>query len=521
MKRNRSSLAVLILVVFAVLALTLSGCSGKNETAGGESATLECWAQLNSAVALSVTNLADTPLLKEIMKKTGINVKYIHPPQGQGEEAFNLLLASGDMPDIIEYNWYGFPGGPDKAINDGFITSLNDLIPQHAPNLHKYLQENPDVDKMLKTNSGNYYVFPFIRGDEYLLVFKGPIVRADWLEELNIKEPETIDDWYNMLKAFRDKKGASAPLAFKYEDLSTGIFGGAFGVKKDFYVENGKVKYGPVEPGYKDFLITLNKWYKEGLLDKNFASADTNSIHANVLSDKTGAIFGFLGSDMGKLVSAADSKPGFKLLGVKYPTLKAGERPKFGHRDIAYSYSTSAAISAGSDKKELAARFLDYGYGSEGHMLYNFGIEGESYKINENGYPEYTDLILKNPDGWSITQALAMYTRSVNGGPIIQDKRYMEQYLTLEEQRNALETWMDTDTIKYNLPRVVPKSEDSSEFQRIMNDVKTKGDEMLLKFILGVESIDKFDDYVKSMKDLGIDRVIEIQQAALELYESK
>ena len=114
-----------------------------------------------------------------------------------------------------------------------------------------------------------------------------------------------------------------------------------------------------------------------------------------------------------------------------------------------------------------------------------------------------------------------MYTRSVNGGPIIQDKRYMEQYLTLEEQRNALETWMDTDTIKYNLPRVVPKSEDSSEFQRIMNDVKTKGDEMLLKFILGVESIDKFDDYVKSMKDLGIDRVIEIQQAALELYESK
>ena len=56
---------------------------------------------------------------------------------------------------------------------------------------------------------------------------------------------------------------------------------------------------------------------------------------------------------MGKLVSAADSKPGFKLLGVKYPTLKAGERPKFGHRDIAYSYSTSAAISAGSDKKNL------------------------------------------------------------------------------------------------------------------------------------------------------------------------
>ena len=116
--------------------------------------------------------------------------------------------------------------------------------------------------------------------------------------------------------------------------------------------------------------------------------------------------------------------------------------------------------------------------------------------------------------------ALAMYTRSVNGGPIIQDKRYMEQYLTWRS-RGSPETWMDTDTIKYNLPRVVPKSEDSSEFQRIMNDVKTKGDEMLLKFILGVESIDKFDDYVKSMKDLGIDRVIEIQQAALELYESK
>ena len=58
---------------------------------------------------------------------------------------------------------------------------------------------------MIVNDEGDIYCFPFIRGDNSLMVFQGPIVRKDWLDKLGIPMPETIDDWYAMLQAFRDK----------------------------------------------------------------------------------------------------------------------------------------------------------------------------------------------------------------------------------------------------------------------------------------------------------------------------
>ena len=105
----------------------------------------------------------------------------IHQPAaGQSKDALNILLASGDLPDMIEYNWFDFPGGPEKAIADGYILRLNDIIDKYAPHYKKYLEEHPEIDKMLKTDNGSYYTFPFLRGDPLLQVYQGPIVRADW-----------------------------------------------------------------------------------------------------------------------------------------------------------------------------------------------------------------------------------------------------------------------------------------------------------------------------------------------------
>lgn len=117
------------------------------------------------------------------------------------------MLASGELPDMLEYNFFNFPGGPEKAIKDGYILELNDLIDKYAPNYKKYLQEHPEVEKMVKTDKGSYYSFPFIRGDESLLTFQGPVIRKDWLDELGLPVPETIDEWTTALKAFKEKKG--------------------------------------------------------------------------------------------------------------------------------------------------------------------------------------------------------------------------------------------------------------------------------------------------------------------------
>ncbi|MFC0215503.1 extracellular solute-binding protein [Paenibacillus chartarius] len=489
--------------------------------------TLTYWAELQGNLVGVKSSLEDIPFFQDWQKRTGVPLKFITVPNTKAKESLTVMLASGDMPDMMEFDWAkGFPGGPEKAIKDGYILKLNDLLAKHAPNLMKYLKEHPEIDKMVKTDSGSYYQFPFIRGDTYLQVFHGPIIRKDWLDELGLPVPETIDEWYTTLKAFKEKKGATAPITFvgqpnPLNDFYTGDFVGAFGVTKDFFLLDGKVKYGPMEPGFKEFLATFRKWYAEGLIDKNLATVDMKAIDANFANGATGATVGNAGGGIGRWTPIVQSKdPKAVLVGAPYPVLKKGDTPMFGQRDQPFSNQGTVAISAKSKNAELAVKLLDWGYSEEGGLFFNFGTEGVSYKM-ENGYPKYTDLVMKNPDKLAPAQALALYIRGNSNGPFVQDKRYIEQYLQMQVQRDAVSTWQKTDIAKHQLPPITPTPEESSEFAKIMNDVNTLVNEMILKIILGAEPVDSFDTYVSKMKSLKIDRALEIQAAALDRYNKR
>jgi putative aldouronate transport system substrate-binding protein len=489
--------------------------------------TLTYWAELTGNLVGTVSSLGETPFFQEWQKRTGVKLKFSSPPNNQQKEALNVMLASGDLPDMIEYNFLkDFPGGPEKAIKDGYILKLNELIDKHAPNLKQYLKENPEIDKQIKTDNGSYYAFPFIRGDDYLTVFQGPIVRKDWLDELGLPVPTTIDEWTAMLRAFKEKKGAAAPFAVfskprVLNDFNSGAFAGAYGVTRNFYRDNDQIKFGPMEKGYKDFLALFRGWYAEGLMDKNIATADSKIMDSNIASGATGATLGNNGGGIGKWMPLLEAKDKKALLaGAPYPVLKKGETPKFGQKDFRGSPLGNVAISANSKNAELAVKLLDYGYSKEGSMFFNFGTEGLSYKM-ENGYPKYTDLLMKNPDKLAPAQAISKYTRGSYNGPYIQDKRYIEQYYALPTQREANDLWAKSDAAKYQMPPVTPTPEESSEFAKIMVDVDTLVDEMTLKIILGAEPLDSFEKYMEKLKSLNIDRAIQIQKTALDRYNKR
>lgn len=52
-----------------------------------------------------------------------------------------------------------------------------------------------------------------------------------------------------------------------------------------------------------------------------------------------------------------------------------------------------------------------------------------------------------------------------------------------------------------------------------MSTITTYQDEQMVKFIMGTRSIDEFDDYVNEMKKMGIEKAIEIYQAAYDTYD--
>lgn len=489
-----------------------------------EGGTLSYWMELNPNVAANYTSLSDTEFGKKLQENTGITVEFQHPAVGQVAEQFNLLLSKSTLPDIIEYSWLTYAGGPQKAIEDGVIIPLNDVIDNYCPNLKAYLEANPDVDRMIKTDEGAYYCFPFIRGGEQLKTSTGLMVRGDWLEELGMEVPKTMDEWYDVLTAFKEKKGAEAPFTYQYSSLGltdNNPFAYAYGAPRNFYIgDDGKVHYGAIEDGYREYLKTMNKWMSEGLLDVDLATLTGDQVAAKVTNGTAGASFGWCGSNLGTWTNAGKATTeSFSLVPAPYPTLESGAKSEFGQKDNAYVNMGGAVITTSCKDVELAARLLDYAYSEEGHMLFNFGIEGVSYTM-ENGEPVYTDLLLKNPD-LSITHAMAGYIRANYNGPFVQDEAYASQYYTLDAQKEAIALWSDTNAGSHILPPVTPTVDESKEQAQIMNEINTYRDEMTMKFILGNKSFDEWDDYVKTIEGMNIDRVLEIQNAALERYEAR
>ena len=72
-------------------------------------------------------------------------------------------------------------------------------------------------------------------------------------------------------------------------------------------------------------------------------------------------------------------------------------------------------------------KWIDYAYSNEGNLLYNFGVEGLTYNM-VNGYPKYTDLIMKNPDGLPVATAMAKHILGSQNWALVQDIRYFEQF---------------------------------------------------------------------------------------------
>ncbi|MEK3725100.1 extracellular solute-binding protein [Paenibacillus sp. FSL H8-0034] len=521
----------------AILGLTgslLAGCvssdkaSNANFAANSDPAStapvkLSYWVAMPADAARSIKSFNEMLFYQELEKKTGVKIDFQHPAIGSETEQFNLMIASGNLPNIIESDFTKYPGGPEKAISDKVLIKLNDVIDKNAPNLKKYLDEHPEIRKDIVTDDGTIYVFPGI-GIGNNAVSGGLVLRKDWLDELGLAVPETIDDWTNVLRQFKEKKSAKTPFTIRLNDLNTQLFNGAYGIGYEFYMDQGRVKYGPYEQGYKNYLTQMSAWYKEGLIDPDFATQDAKLLDAKVTNGSAGALFTYIGSGMGKYLNSTPGKDSkFDLVGAPYPVLKKGEEPKFINKPYEYRGGGSAGITPSNKNVAATAKWLDYHYSNEGHMLKSFGVEGQTYNM-VSGYPKYSDLILKNPDKLSVGEAMSKYLRVSTPSPgLVGDDRYIDQYYVYKQQKEASVTFSkhQKNANDVLLPRISQTPEEASELSAIMAEVTTYQSEMFLKFIMGAEPITNFDKYTAQLKNMKIERAIAIKQAALDRYNKR
>lgn len=497
-------------------------------------------------------SLATHPGWVELQKRLNVEIEFLAPAVGNETEQFNLMIASRNFPDIITYGWLGVPGGPAQYIQDDVIIKLNDVIDKWAPDLKKAYAKFPVARREATLDDGTMYVFPQIYSNDSLAYFWGPLVRKDLLAKVPGANAagfpgnlETLDEWEKLLTAVKNSglKGDSGrdiiPLSFSLNgDYHNGAFiVGAWGISTRLTQENGIPVYGPADPRYREYLTLMKRWFDLGLLDREYpANAANNNrlFDEKVLDNRVFALPGSMGAASTRFTGLArPTNPAFTLATTKYPVLRKGEQPPLAFRTYDFT-GTGAAITTACKNVEAAARLLNYDYTDEGYILANFGIEGQTFNWDtsapyttqlvtgtHNGYPRYSDLIMKNPDGFSRDIATGVIVR-VGNFVGIKSPEFLEQRDNLPEQVGPLGRgmWMASSN-KNKLPAVTATREESAELARIMNEVNTYVDEMTIKFIMGDEPLSKFDEFVATQKRLGIDRALQITKAQIDRYNKR
>ncbi|NMO95462.1 extracellular solute-binding protein [Paenibacillus lemnae] len=495
-----------------------------------ESFTIDYWRANDAKLTASLDNFGEMASYKKKEELTGIKTKFTHPPLGQQKDQFNLLVSTNELPDIIYYNWADAIGGPEKMIEDGRIIRLNELIDQYAPNLKKIIDSDPDVKKQISLDDGTIYMFPLMKLDALKLnATSGLIMRKDWLDKLGLEAPTNIDEWYTVLKAFKEKdpngNGKADELPFtgnwgpgnltKLHD-----FAPAFGVVGGFQMKDNKVAFGPIEPGYKDFLETMAKWYSEGLIDPEIMTNDGKAFDYKITNHLAGSYNGGVFSGMGKYFNLMKDDPDFNVTGVPWPVSDNGTAyATFNMEQKVLSYGEAITSSADKDKLKYIVQWMDFNYSPEGHDLFNFGIEGESYS-KEGDAIKFTDAIVDNPDGLTYDQALSTFALSIMDGPINQDSRYLDALMFNEGQRSANTEWMKASS-ELTLPPIRLSADEARASTSIMSQVNTYLNETMTAIINGSKPISEFDKMVETIKGMGIDEAIKVHQAAYDRYQSK
>lgn len=489
--------------------------------------TIDWWYYANTDVLVTADTLSETAFGKELSRRMGVNINFIHPPVGQETEQFNLIIATGTYYDIMSRNWTSYAGGAGKAIDDGVIINLTEYYENgQLPNLKALYEQYPKFEKLAKLDDGSIYCFPMVRIEDQLSTYIGLTLRADWLEDLGLAVPQTYDELEEVLTAFKTIEGVEYPLTTQM-GFSPTLTGG-YRIAMQMYInDEGKVSYGYADAGYKDYLTMMNRWYEAGLLDPEFTTQDRASIDAKITSGRSGAYLGtpdsWLGTYM-KLMTEVD--PEVNMVGVTGLRVSTDDPAAYCQKDweVMINSSQSAAITTNCKDVDKCLEILDYLYSDEGNLLGNFGIEGESFVFDENGEPQFTEYITNNADGLTMKQAMGQYAPMGLGYfPGNQNAAPVAQQRFFPCQNEAIAAWIagGEESFEWRLPPVSPSAEDSDEYANIITDLNTYADENYIRFVSGQRSLDEFDQYVQELEDMGLARAIEIMQNAVDLFNAR
>ncbi len=482
-----------------------------------EETTLTYW-QAWPPFLSEISEPSDAAMFEKLAEVTGVKLEISAVSTETAADDFMLRCASGDLTDMVQNAATQYTGGGAKAIEDDVIMDLLPLIDEYTVNYYNIIYSDPNIYKNLVNDEGQV---PALIGmyTDYYYTDQGYWIRQDILDKTGLDIPKTVPELDAVLDAFKNL-GLTDSLMVLSEgkcDLLEVAYGAT-----DRLVD-GKIQPAALTDNYKEYLKKLHEYYEKGYISVDFVTyneSDTKPPQNVVFNDMTGIFKEDVAAIAGYLSST--NTPGFDLQPMGQIRLNEGDRLDTGFIGVKAADKYSLSISTQCSDPKLAIQYMDYLFSEEGHMLANYGIEGQTYTI-ENGEPQFTDLILNNPQGfdWQLCQSLYINP----GFPCLTDLSVQEMTYT-EAQKSAVPTWVDAyDSADETMPNerwLSYTTEESQHKADLQNDIETYQTEMRLKFITGQLDIDaEWDNYCTALEGMGIHTMEEITQAAVDRYLAK
>lgn len=484
--------------------------------------SFEFWVAAPGSIAQEETLAQSNIAYRTWQERTGVNFSFILANFFTQSDEFNLMAAAGNYPAVMNAVANLYTGGADAAIDDEIFFDMTDYLEEYAPNYYAMVHANDQLLSDVTTTGGRFVAFYALYDyEKFGLGDRGYMIREDWLDKLGMDMPKTVDELHAALTGFKDEMGAESAFAIPTSGI-TEMTMGAYGVYNGFYVQDGEIKFGPMEEGFKDYLQLMHDWYEEGLIFKDFYSW-TNQIMFDG-TDMIGAgEVALYFNETGTMETYAEysNDPDFKLRAIAPVVAEEGGTSYQMQFRPTYIDQPRQTITTNCEEPELVMQMFDYFYSEEGVLLANFGVEGTTFEYDENGDPQLTDLILKNPDGYSYRDALALNVNDV-AGSVFNPLRGAAYYT-----ENQLSSWDDWSDQNLDYSRGLPGNgilnpDEQSQYSAIYSDISTVLEEAYIKYIIGDFSFDTYDeDFVGKMASMNIQECIDIYQTAYDRYISQ
>ena len=459
-------------------------------------------------------------------ERTGIHVDYISGPEEFNDvySEIDQRVISGDLPDavmtkLVQTSVYG---------PQGVFADLAPYIEKYAPNLQKYIDDNPDYKALVTDKAGHIYglcketpIFADLIG-----------YRVDQFKAAGI-DPDsivTIDDFTKALETLKAYYGKDNPNYYPLTGRDTAIrfaswFGAASNISSTesngIYI-NGHYKDGSIDimsDGAYKMVETMKKWYDEGLIQPEWVAGTFGEAdwEAAMLNGNGSVFYDYYNRAEWFMENGGPGNdPNYQMGVLNFIKDDNGNPQKM---TVSMKYNdecvTDVNANCSEDKIKTILTFIDYFYTEEGEILANYGVEGESFKTDANGGKEFiVDYQTEEatPAGekrWSF-----LSDRFTVCKPVDNEAFFKWNAPLIAEATGRLFTDENLGT-SYVLRFTDDQSKEITNLLASVYDAQMSG---ITQFIDGTRELtpDNWAAFQQEMNDMGLSRIEEIQLAAYQ-----